>query len=55
MLGWHVMHPMQPSVGSALQECSVRQPGMARRYSDQPDLRRNSRPDTASITIGGKA
>ncbi|SNY67115.1 hypothetical protein SAMN02744784_01964 [Stenotrophomonas sp. CC120223-11] len=27
----------------------------ARRYQNQPDLRRNSNPDTASITIGGNA
>lgn len=32
-----------------------KQPGRARRCSTQPDLRRNSNPDTASITIGGNA
>ncbi len=32
-----------------------KQPGHARRHSNQPDLRRNSSPDTASITIGGNA
>ena len=30
-------------------------PGMAPRYQNQPDLRRNNSPDTASMTIGGSA
>ncbi len=36
-------------------EVKRKQPGLARLPGNQPDLRRNSSPDTASITIGGSA
>lgn len=48
---------MQAVLAGTLQAVASGSSRHLRRYNneDQPDLRRNSSPDTASITIGGNA
>jgi hypothetical protein len=55
MLGWR-RRAKQPSMGSALPTwICLASDGGRNSNENQPDLRRNSSPDTASITIGGSA